>query len=41
MNIKDGLLLEANLAILALHTEGAEEGIKAFLEKRKPDFKDK
>ena len=39
MPLKEGLILESTLAPMSCLTEDAEEGITAFLEKRKPDFK--
>jgi enoyl-CoA hydratase len=39
--LAEGLNLEANLFGLCCATEDKAEGTKAFLEKRKPDFKDK
>jgi len=39
--LAEGLNLEANLFGLCCATEDKVEGTKAFLEKRKPDFKDK
>lgn len=39
MPLKEGLILESALASMSCLTEDAEEGISAFLEKRKPDFK--
>ena len=39
MPLKEGLILESTLAPMSCLTEDAEEGINAFLEKRKPDFK--
>ncbi len=38
--IHEGLKLEADLSTLAFQTHDAEEGMAAFEEKRKPDFKD-
>ena len=38
--LHDGLRVEADLSTLAYQTEDAEEGMAAFQEKRKPEFKD-
>lgn len=38
--IHDGLKVEADLSTLAFRTGDAEEGMAAFAEKRKPEFKD-
>src|SRR3546814_447692 len=38
--IEQGLQLEAELSTLAFRTGDAEEGMRAFEEKRKPEFKD-
>ncbi len=38
--ITEGLKIEADLSTLAYRTEDAAEGMAAFEEKRKPDFKD-
>ena len=38
--IDEGLKLEADLSTLAYRTADAEEGVAAFLEKRKPEFRD-
>ena len=38
--IHDGLKVEADLSTLAFRTGDAEEGMAAFTEKRKPEFKD-
>jgi len=40
-NIQEGLRVEADLSTLAFQTEDAEEGMAAFEEKRKPQFKDR
>ncbi len=39
--IHEGLKVEADLSTLAFRTEDAEEGLAAFVEKRKPQFKDR
>jgi len=39
--LSEGLDMEADLNALAFGTEDAEEGAKAFLEKRKPAFRDR
>lgn len=41
MPLDYALFLEADLAALCFNTEDANEGIKAFIEKRKPNFKGK
>ena len=38
--LHDGLKIEADLSTLAFQTEDASEGMTAFIEKRKPAFKD-
>ena len=38
--LHDGLKIEADLATLAFQTEDATEGMTAFIEKRKPVFRD-
>jgi len=38
--LQDGLAIEATLSTLAYRTGDAEEGMAAFVEKRKPDFRD-
>jgi len=38
--LHDGLKIEADLSTLAFQTADAEEGMTAFIEKRKPVFKD-
>lgn len=38
--LSEGLRLEADLSTLAYQTRDAEEGMAAFSEKRKPEFKD-
>lgn len=38
--VHDGLRIEADLSTLAYQTSDAAEGMSAFAEKRKPDFKD-
>ena len=40
MALHDGLEVEADLSTLAYRTADAEEGMAAFQEKRKPEFKD-
>lgn len=40
MPIQSGLEMEAELSTLAYRTGDAEEGMRAFEEKRKPEFKD-
>ncbi|WP_028794725.1 enoyl-CoA hydratase/isomerase family protein [Thalassobaculum salexigens] len=39
--IHEGLKVEADLSTLSFRTEDAEEGLAAFVEKRKPSFKDR
>jgi enoyl-CoA hydratase len=39
--IHEGLKVEADLSTLAYRTEDADEGLAAFVEKRKPTFKDR
>jgi enoyl-CoA hydratase len=39
--LKDGLEIEADLNTLAFQTADAVEGMLAFLEKRKPVFRDR
>lgn len=39
VSLKDGLALEADLGTLAFNIEDGKEGLRAFLEKRKPEFK--
>ena len=41
MGLEDGLRYEIALASLLFSTEDAKEGLKAFLEKREPEFKGK
>jgi enoyl-CoA hydratase len=38
--LQDGLRIEADLSTLAYRTRDAEEGMQAFVEKRKADFRD-
>jgi enoyl-CoA hydratase len=38
--LHDGLKIEADLSTLAFQTEDAAEGMTAFVEKRKPVFRD-
>jgi enoyl-CoA hydratase len=38
--LSEGLKAEAELSTLAYRTVDAEEGMAAFVEKRKPDFRD-
>lgn len=38
--LSEGLKIEADLSTLAYRTEDANEGMEAFMEKRKPNFKD-
>lgn len=40
LNLTEGLRAEADLSTLAYRTNDAEEGMAAFEEKRKPEFKD-
>lgn len=40
MPLNEGLQMEAELSTLAYRTQDAEEGMAAFEEKRKPEFKD-
>ncbi len=40
-NLSDGLAIEADLSALAFQTADAAEGMAAFLEKRKPVFRDR
>jgi len=39
--LHEGLKIEADLSTLAFNTEDAAEGTSAFIEKRKPKFKDR
>jgi len=39
--LHEGLMVEADLNTLAFQTEDAAEGMSAFMEKRKPKFKDR
>jgi enoyl-CoA hydratase len=38
--LDEGLRIEADLSTLAYQTKDAEEGMRAFVEKRLPEFKD-
>lgn len=39
--VHEGLKIEADLSTLAFNTEDAAEGMQAFVDKRKPQFKDR
>jgi enoyl-CoA hydratase len=39
--LHEGMKIEADLSTLAFRTRDAEEGIAAFLDKRKPKFEDR
>jgi enoyl-CoA hydratase len=39
MNLREGLSRETDLFCFTFGSEDKEEGVRAFLEKRKPDFK--
>ena len=39
MNLREGLERERDLFALTFSSEDKAEGVRAFLEKRKPDFK--
>jgi len=41
VSLHDGLKIEADLSTLAFRTRDSEEGIAAFLGKRKPKFEDR
>jgi enoyl-CoA hydratase len=41
VSLTEGLRIEADLSTLAYRTEDAVEGMQAFVEKRKPQFKDR
>ena len=38
--LAEGLRIESDLSTLAYQTQDAEEGMRAFVEKRTPEFKD-
>ncbi len=38
--LEEGLRIEADLSTLAYQTNDADEGMRAFIEKRKPEFRD-
>ena len=38
--LNEGLKIEADLSTLAYRTQDAEEGMAAFVAKRKPEFRD-
>ncbi|CAN7142198.1 enoyl-CoA hydratase-related protein [Variovorax sp. LjRoot84] len=40
VSLHEGLRVEADLSTLAYRTRDAEEGMQAFVEKRKPEFRD-
>lgn len=40
-SLAEGLRIEADLSTLAFATEDADEGMRAFVEKRKPQFRDR
>lgn len=40
VSLHEGLRMEADLSTLAYRTRDAEEGMQAFVDKRKPEFKD-
>ena len=40
LSLNEGLKVEAELSTLAFQTRDAEEGMAAFVEKRKPEFRD-
>ena len=41
MNLREGLDSEVDLFAICFSSEDKEEGVRAFLDKRKPDFKGK
>ncbi|ABE36902.1 3-hydroxypropionyl-coenzyme A dehydratase [Paraburkholderia xenovorans LB400] len=41
VSLEEGLRIEADLSTLAFQSDDAEEGMRAFIEKRKPQFSDR
>lgn len=41
VSLEEGLRVEADLSTLAFQSDDAEEGMRAFIEKRKPQFSDR